>query len=371
MKLLFIIHSLKFGGAERQLVELIKGLNRHIYEVHLICLDNVSEGYTELLSAEGIEIRYFLRSYRYDVRPIFSIYRFIREKQIDLVHTFENLGSLFGLLAAKLSGRRVVSSAIRSSKDQNLKQKILKKSFAKCADILVSNSRSGFTNRFNCLRPHYRVVYNGVDFTRFQHEQIDLPSIKNELGLTSSKYIIGMTASLSEYKDQDTLLDAAPLILESFQDTSFLLIGDGPRREILSKKVRQLGLQKNVIFTGYRNDVERLMQILDVAVLLTNATVILEGISNAIIEAMMVGIPVVASQGGGTDEIVKHNVNGILVPPKDIQKTAEAVIELLKCKPKAKRLAKAAKIFVTEKFSLQRYAKEYEDIYQELSSKLK
>jgi len=346
-------------------------LNQDLYKVHLICLENASEGYTELLSKEGIEIRYFFRSYKYDLRPAFSIYRYIKEKQIDLIHTFENLGSLYGLLAAKFSGRSVISSAIRNSKDENFKLKISKKIFAQFADILVSNSQAGFINRFNKLRPHYRVVYNGVDFTRFQNEKIDLLGIKDELGVTNFKYIVGMVASLSENKDQDTLLDAAPLILEFFPDTLFLFIGDGPRRKILSEKVRQTGLNNNVIFLGYRNDVERLMQIFDVAILLTNSDIILEGISNAIIEAMIVGIPVVASQGGGTDEIVKHDVNGVLVPPKSIQKTAEAVIELLKDKPKAKRLSKTAKISVTQKFSLYKYVKEYEDVYQELSSKRK
>lgn len=371
MNLLLIIHSLKFGGAERQLVELIKGLNCQLYEVHLICLENASEGYTDLLAQTGIKICYFSRSYKYDLRPIFSIYRYIRGKKIDLVHTFENLGSLYGLLAAKLSGRQVVSSSIRNAKDENFKLKISKRIFARFADILVSNSRAGLINRFNRMKPHYRVIYNGVDITRFQHEKPDLHSIIDGLGISSFKYIIGMVASLSERKDQDTILDAASLILESFPDTLFLFIGDGPRKEALSEKVRQTGLQDNVIFLGNRNDVEELMQVFDVAVLLTNNDIHLEGISNAIIEAMMLGIPVVASQGGGTNEIVKHNVNGILVSPKSIQKTAEAVIELLKDKPKAKRLSKAAKISVMEKFNLYRYVKEYEDIYQELSSKRK
>jgi glycosyltransferase involved in cell wall biosynthesis len=221
------------------------------------------------------------------------------------------------------------------------------------------------------MRPHYRVIYNGVDFTRFQNEKIDLLAIENELGVANFKYIIGMVASLSQRKDQDTLINAAPLILESFPDTLFLIIGDGPRREILSKKVRKIGLHDNVVFLGNRNHVERLMQIFDVAVLLTNNDIHLEGISNVIIEAMMLGIPVVASQGGGTNEIVKHNVNGILVPPKNIQKTAEAIIELLKDKPKAERLSEAAKISVMKKFNLFRCVKEYEDIYQELSSKRK
>lgn len=367
MKILFIIHSLKFGGAERQLVELIKGLNRHLYEVHLICLDNVPEGYTEILSSAGIEIRYFLRSYKYDLRPIFFICRFIQEKQIDVVHTFEHLGSLFGLFAAKLSGRPVVCSAIRNAKDENLMLKISKKIFAKFADILVSNSRAGFASRFSELKPHFRVVYNGVDFSRFQQKNGDMLILKTDLGINKFRNIIGMVASLTKRKDQDTLLEAAPSIIQSCPETSFLFVGDGVRRNALSEKARLLGLKDNVFFLGYRCDIDRLYHIFDIFVLLTNSDVHLEGISNAIIEAMAVGVPVVASLGGGTNEIIKHNVNGLLVLPKSVQKTAEAVIELLKNKQKAKRLADAAKISFREVFSLQRYVKEYEDIYLELN----
>jgi len=367
VKLLFIIHSLKFGGAERQLVELIKGLNRRTYEVHLVCLDNVSEGYTELLTRIGVNIHYFSRSYKYDLRPIFSICRFIKEKQIDLVHTFENLGSLFGLSAAKLSGRPVVCSAVRNAKDKNFKLKLSVKIFAKFADILVANSKAGFANRFKKINPGFKVVYNGVDFNRFKNEKVDILKIKKDIGADNFKQVIGMVASLSSHKDHETLLDAAPVILRKFPELCFLFIGDGREREKLESKTRRSGLKDNVIFLGYRNDVDRVIQILDIAVLLTNSDVHLEGISNAIIEAMAVGVPVVASEGGGTNEIIKHDVNGLLVPPKHVEKTTEAITELLEDKTKAKRLATAAKNFVTERFSLQRYVKEYANIYQELN----
>jgi glycosyltransferase involved in cell wall biosynthesis len=371
VKLLFIIHSLKFGGAERQLVELIKGLNHHSYDVHLICLDNVSEGYTELLSTEGIETTYFLRSYKYDLRPIFSIYRFILKKQIDLVHTFENLGSMFGLLAAKLSRRPVVCSAVRNAKDKNLKLKLSTKILSKFADIFVANSRAGFVSRFSKIKPHFRVVYNGIDFNRFKNDKVDILKIKKEIGVVDFNHVIGMIASLSTHKDHETLLNAAPMVLQKYPELCFLFIGDGREREKLESKVRRLGLKENVLFLGYRNDVDQVIQILDIAVLLTNSDVILEGISNAIVEAMAVGVTVVASKGGGTNEIIKHDVNGILVSPKSVEKTAEAIIELLEDKTKAKRLATTAKIFVTEKFSLQRYVEEYENIYQDLNSKRK
>lgn len=366
MKLLYIIHSLKFGGTERQLVELIKGLSRHQYDAHIICLDNAAEGYTDILNQIGINIQYFCRSYKYDLRPVFSIYRYIKENQIDVVHTFENLGSVFGLSAAKLSGRPVVCSAIRSAIDEDFKLKISTKILARFADIFVANSRSGLINRFSSIKPHFRVVYNGIDFNRFEKGKIDTLKIKKDNGLIDFKHVIGMVGSLSHRKDHGTLLNAVPLVLQKYPKTCFLLIGDGKERKKLESTVRHLGLKENVLFLGYRNDVDQLIQIFDIAVLQTNSDVILEGISNAILEAMTVGVPVVASKGGGSNEIVKNNVNGVLVKPKNPQETAKAIIGILRDKNRAKRLANNAKILVREKFNLQRYTEEYENIYREL-----
>lgn len=366
MKLLFIIHSLKFGGTERQLVELIKGLNRNLYDVYLICLDNATEGYTDLLARTGIKIRYFSRSYKYDLRPIFSIYRFILEKQIDLVHTFENLGSLFGLSAAKLSGRPVVCSAIRNAKDKNFKLQISTKILSRFADIFVSNSRAGFVNRFSRIKSHFKVVYNGIDFKRFEKEKVNILKIKKDIGIIGFKHVIGMVASLSDHKDHETLLNAVPMVLQTYPESCFLFIGDGRQREKLESKVRRLGLNENVYFLGYRNDIDQVIQILDIAVLQTNSDVHLEGLSNAILEAMTVGVPVVASEGGGTNEIIKNNITGVLVKSKRPEETAKAIIDLLGDKETAKKISDRAKIYVRQMFNLQRYVNNYEKIYREL-----
>jgi len=368
VKILFVIDSLTFGGTERQLVELINGLDRHRYEVHLVSLDNVAEGYTDLLTARGIRIRYFCRGHKYDIRPGFSISRYIRENQIELVHAFLNMGVLFGLIAAKLSGRPVVCSAIRDAKDQNLKVKVSKKIVAHLADIFVANSRAGFTNRFRNMKPHFRVVHNGLDFSRFEEtkDARAVQELKKDLHLHGLKRIVGMVASLSERKDHETLLDAAPMVLQAYPETCFLLVGDGVKRKTLMEKAKQLGLENNVLFLGFRKDVDHIYDILDILVLLSNTDAHLEGISNAIIEAMAAGVPVVASEGGGTNEIVKNDANGVLIAPKNAQETAEAIVGLLGDKDKAQRLANTAKLFVREMFNLQRYVEEYESIYREL-----
>ena len=365
MKILFVIDSLRFGGAQRQLVELIKGLHYRRHDVHLVSLKKDKEGYAEILTALGIELFYYYRTFNYDLKPVFIISQHIKNNQIDLVHSFMTVGGLMGMLAAKLTERPIVCSALRDAKDSDFMMKIEHKILARFTNTFVANSRAGFTNRFKRMKPHFRVVYNGVDFSRFEAET-DILKLKYELGLSDFKYVIGMVASLSERKDHETLLDAAPLVIQVFPDTCFLLVGDGLNREYLVNKAIKQGLEKNIIFLGYRSDVDQIIRLPDVSVLLSNSDVHLEGISNAIMESMAVGVPVIASEGGGTDEIVINDINGILVPAKNSQKTADAIIELLRDKNKAEKLANKAKITARRMFNLKRYVDDYENIYREL-----
>ena len=369
MKILFIIHALKFGGTERQLVELAKGLAARNHNVRIICIDKPGEGYAYLLVKSGIKIHYLRRSTKYDIKPVFAISRYIKQNQIDLVHTFENLGSLYGLIAAKFAKKPVICSAVRSAFDENKVLKISTLFIARYADILVANSHVGLANRFSKLKLNYRVVYNGIDLNRFKNNQAETRQIKEQLKVSKFKNIVGMVASLSHRKDHETLLKAIPRVIEAFPESCFLLIGDGKERTKLERLASKMGLDHAVSFLGYRNDVDKLIKVLDVAVLQTNTDIIMEGMSNSLLEMMASGIPVVASRGGGTDELIENNVNGLLVAPKTPDETARAIIYLLSNKEEAARLTANAKTHVHSNFSIQKCLSEYEKIYKEISNK--
>ena len=99
------------------------------------------------------------------------------------------------------------------------------------ADILVSNSRAGFNNRFKTFRKSFKVVYNGIDFKRFENEIYDIREMKANIGIADSRKIVGMVASFSKNKDQRTLLNAATIVLKEYPETCFLFIGDGRQTE--------------------------------------------------------------------------------------------------------------------------------------------
>lgn len=366
-KILFVIDSLVFGGAQRQLVELVKGLTRTCrYEIHLVSLQKC-EGFSENIRSLGVNVKYFPRSYKFDLLgPLFRLVCYIKQNKIDLVHGVLNMGSLFGGVAAKLTGCPVVCSPIRNAKDKSRVEKQLKRFLAIVSDIFVSNSHAGFANRFTVMHSYFRVIYNGVDFSRFVDKGKNYSSLKSELGVGGFDYLVGMVGSLSATKDQGTLLSAAPRILEKLPGVGFLFVGDGPKRFALENRAKKLGIDHRVVFAGSRDDVDDLYKLMDVCVLMTAARYVLEGIPNVVVEAMASGIPVVASAGGGTLEVVEHGKTGILVPPYDYLRTADAIIDLLVNQDQARLLAAEARTRVHIKFGLERYIKDYEEIYREL-----
>jgi glycosyltransferase involved in cell wall biosynthesis len=372
VRVLFVIDSLGFGGAERQLVELMKGLiHTDSYEIYIVSLMMRSEGYTDIVNTLGMEIHYCQRTYKYDIfSPLFKIVRCIREYRIELIHTFMNMGSLFGALAAKITGLPVVCSAIRDAKDSSWRDKYIIRFLATLADIYVANSYAGFTNRFRKMRPIFQVVYNGIDFSRFDSDDGNKKASRTELGISSFSRVVGMVASFSKNKDQGTLLTAASKVLNVFPDVGFIFVGDGVTRIELEKRAAELGIGKQAVFTGFRMDVDRIYPLLDICVLLTNSWVHLEGIPNVLVEAMVCGVPVIASCGGGTNEIVDHGKNGIIVPPHDPESTAMAIIRLLSDREEADRLASEAQIRVRNLFGLEKYVCDYENIYQRVLSPL-
>jgi len=205
MHILFVIDSLVSGGAERQLVELIKGLaKRSDYKISLGVLENIETGYTDTIRKLQIDIHLFPRKFRYDFSPILSIRQFIIRQEVHLVHSFLDLGALYGLIAGLLAGRPVVCSSIRNAKDEHIKNAIIIQIEARISDILVANSLTGFTNRFKAMRPNFRLIYNGIDFDRFNVSLEDVEAVRKHFGLQRYKHIIGMVATFSRYKDYDT-----------------------------------------------------------------------------------------------------------------------------------------------------------------------
>ncbi len=147
--------------------------------------------------------------------------------------------------------------------------------------------------------------------------------------------MIGTIAHLTDHKGHTYLLDAIPQVLKEFPHSFFLFVGDGELKDSLKTKSRILGIRDRVFFTGFREDIPEILSILDLFVLPSH----LEGLCTSLMDAMYMGVPIVATTAGGIPEVIENGKTGLLVPPKDPIALAEAIIKLLKDKSKRETFA--------------------------------
>ncbi len=370
LKILYLIDSLAFGGAERQFLELIRGVIRQNEIEPFVCYFMETDGgYKSQLAGLGIRLNLLERTRKYDAALLFKIHGYVLKNKIDLIHSFSTLAGLIATLYGKWGGIPVVASTIRNSKDKDFKAYLSIRLQSFLADRFVANSYAGFKNRFKKMKANFRVLYNGIDPERFKIDQADIQKVRTIHNLDRFEYVVSMVASLSINKDFDTFIDAIPLVLKAKPRTGFMLVGDGSERARLEKKVFDLSLGDNVIFAGYTHDVPGILANTHVSVLMTNASRIVEGVSNSLLESMAMEIPIIASKGGGTGEVVEEGINGILVDAYDNEGLAKAIIKILSDPVLGKRYGKAGRRIVGVKFGFERYIREYIEIYRHLAKR--
>jgi L-malate glycosyltransferase len=299
--------------------------------------------------------------------------RFLRENQIDLVHTHRYKDSVLGTIAAKLSGVPHVIRTVHGLREpmtgwDHLKfraYEALDKVMLLCfADLVIAVSRQmAGTLRDSGYKPTMVTpIHNGIDLRKViaRRKPEDL---KRELGLDARTILIGTVGRLSPVKGHASFLRAARLILAQQPDARFLVVGGGPLEHELIASAAQLQLDGTCLFLGPRADVYDLVSAMDMFVLPS----LDEGIPMAILEAMALGKPVVATAVGGVPEVVQHRVTGLLVAPGDERALADACLELARDRDWAQRLGAQARRTVEEEFSHEQSGRALIDAYRSVA----
>ena len=232
------------------------------------------------------------------------------------------------------------------------------------SNIVIGNSDAGLAAYKAPVKKSF-CIYNGMDLNRFEN-LIEPDSIRKEIfgNKTDDLFIVGMVAAFEARKDYKTFIDAAIVLLSFNEKFRFLLIGGG----IDLNKIKSLvppSLSTKIIFLGKRSNVESIINIFDVGILLTNAKVHGEGISNSIIEYMALGKPVIATRGGGTNEVVFDNQNGYLIEANNKNQLIEKIVALMK-DVNRNNLGKMGRKMVNERFNLKIMTDYYMRIYKNL-----
>ena len=205
------------------------------------------------------------------------------------------------------------------------------------------------------------VIRNGVDPPKQSSEN---NSVRQELGLNEEHLVVGMVANYNRpVKGATYLLDAIPAIVSQVPSARFLFLGGGDEeRPLLQEKTKVLGIEQFVTFTGYREDIHRYYETMDLSVL----TSLSEGLSITLLESMNHGLPVVATQVGGNPEVVDDEKTGYLVPPKDDRALADRIVQLLQDQELRSRMGEEGHRRVESHFRIQNVANRYMELYKSI-----
>ncbi len=315
------------------------------YEVHLL-MKSKDTYYFDVIKSE---LKSFcdLNKPHFAVNDILRINKYYHQVKPDIVFSFSTLMSHISLIIRLYNSLnfRLINGSIRNAPNAfnfYLKFERVLYNFYK---EVVANSNAGLLVYRQKNKMGRFVLHNGLDLKRVPVQRKII--MKNELGLLDS-FTVTMVASMGASKDQNTFIRSAKIILEIDDSVQFYLIGEGSMRPHYEAQVKSLGIGKNVFFTGVINNVEEYLKASDLSVLMsTNA----EGFPNVVMESMACGTPVLATDSGGTKELLIHGVNGFLINPGDYKTLAERIVFLKNNVDVLERFRKNGISIVNNKFN--------------------
>lgn len=358
------------AGSEKHLLMLLRGLDKAKYQVKLVLLverDTPLDDYVLRFEEVGIQVKRVLIRGDVDLLLIWRLYRLLREGNYDLIHSHLIHADLYGTLAAKLAGVPIIVS---TKHNENVFRRhpfyaFLDRTAARFADkiITISDSLKRFAVEVEGLDVEKIVrIHYGLDPTHASTGDAARRSLRAELGIGRDRPLAAIVARLIPQKGHGYLLHAFKRVLGALPEARLLVVGEGYLREELESLAEELGVASNVTFTGFRRDVPRIMDGIDLFVLSS----LWEGFGLVLLEAMAASKPIVATMVSAIPEIVLHGETGILVPPNDPELMAEGITKLLTQPTLARQMGCKGKQRLEQEFSAQKMIAATELLYDDL-----
>lgn len=365
--IVLISTALAYGGAEAQLVRLATRLKAKGWGVRVVSL-MPPRAYVEELEAAGIPVFSLgIRRKLPDPRPISRLARFIREWRAHIVHSFMVHANLLARLVRLLAPVPVLICSARSIDEGGRLREILYRLTDPLCDLTTQVSRAGLERyvRVGAV-PHHKIRYipNGVDTERFKPNPEGRFKIRRELGVDGFVWLA--VGRLDSPKDYPNMFRAFAQVVQKDSNTVLLIAGDGPLRKDMEVLAQKMGIEERVRFLGIRRDIPQLMNAADAYVMSSSW----EGMPNVLLEASASGLPIVATDVGGNGEIVLDGETGFLVPLKDPDQLAQAMLRLMSLpQEERKHMGEKARRNVEDNFALEKIVDRWEKLYYELLSR--
>jgi glycosyltransferase involved in cell wall biosynthesis len=363
----YLIETAGRGGAEVALTHLVRHLDRDRYAV--VAGVGGAGWLADELRALGADVHFLPAADGtvFSWRTAQALLRLLRAQRPDVLHTFLFQMNAYGSLAGRLLGIPVVTSIRSKHYELARKHRLLAwQLMARLSDRVTANSadlRDTFCRHARVPRHRVTVIPNGVDAQRFGGAQ-RRAAIRQQLDIPPTAPVIGAVGRTHPVKGHRFLVEAMARIAPRWPQARLLLVGDKvePEFTALARIVSARGLGERVIFTGARDDVADLLGAMDVFALPSLS----EGMSNALLEAMAAGLPVVATAVGGNPEVLAHGELGVLVPPGAPGELADAIAGILRDYSVARALGERARAYVAQWYDWRQMANRYSLLYDEV-----
>ena len=363
LRVLYLVDSLRVGGKERQICELLKAFSAWNTLESIVVTMGTEQFYVPQIQELGIPLFYLLRRFRWDPTVFPRLFRIVRQFRPQIIYTNSEMAMSYAWPLARPLGIKVINATIRNAfSGQGLRWRWHQIMLA-IADARIGNSEAGFLSRgLHHNSPGNYVIYNGIDTARFPAHSSDRT---RTFGFDWGKRkIVGMVAEFSDHKDFQTFIRAAQLVLRTRDDVVFVAVGGG--KNLTACKAMVSPQEHRIRFLGERQDVDLLVQQMDIGVLCTFT----EGIPNSIMEFMAAAKPVIVTDGGGSRELVTNDVHGFLVTPSEPSAVAEKLNVLLSDDNKALQMGLAGRQRIERQFSLDTLAEKSIQVYRSVSNRM-
>jgi glycosyltransferase involved in cell wall biosynthesis len=376
-KVLLVISNMEFGGAQRQIVELVNHIDQTQFDIHVCSLSE----YAPLAEQfnKGVPLHIIHKKAKFDFSVVLKLAMLIRKHKFNVVHSYLFDAEITARLAGKLSNTGI--KVIGSERNANYTLKpIQKKAYLLTKHLvseIIANSQSGADyNAAQTGQPKhkYHIVYNGVDTDRFITR--DKHHIRSTLGIDHNCKLIGMFASFKQQKNHQFLISALENLKQQGDEFKLLLVGDmlhgglhgsDTYTATVKQQINDSLFANDVIYLGNRNDIEHIYPACDFTVLPS----LFEGTPNVVLESMACKVPCIATNVSDNNKIIKHNHSGYIVEVGDINTLSECIHNLLNNTELLEEFSVNARSAMLDQFSSLKLAENMCKIYKKDVDKYK
>lgn len=376
LRILHVITRLDKGGSAENTLLTALGNAEHGHHVELLCgvSDNPPSENEHRAKKQGITITRYKSLVR-EISPfkdfitLLRIFSYLKMHPCDVLHTHTSKAGIIARIAGKLAGitcilhtphGHIFYGYFSATKTRLLiaVERIVTKNTAALI-TLTRGERNDYLDRNIGSPDSVYPIFSGIELKPYLETHYDRTTTRKELGIPNNCYLAGTVARLVRVKNQDLTVSAAQLLAESHPDIRYLFVGDGDMRTHLERRIKEAGLSRQFIFTGWRNDIPRLLHAMDLFIMCSYN----EGMGRAFVEAQASGLPVIGSRVGGVPEVLIEGETGYLVSPTDHRALADGIRWWYDRRNNRKATVRRCREWVNPRFSMETMVESIEALY--------